>query len=92
MPDSSMMDPMNVIATEARAHRTIVLTARESDGSSETREVEPYSLRPGGKDRPELRLFYYCLKKDGTRNTYLSNIISAEPTGRPFSPRWPVEL
>jgi predicted DNA-binding transcriptional regulator YafY len=87
-----MMDPMDVIATEARAHRTIVLTARESDGSSETREVEPYSLRPGAKDRPELRLFYYCLKKDGTRNTYLSNIISAEPTGRPFSPRWPVEL
>lgn len=81
-----------MIATEARANRTVVLTARELDGSCETREIEPYSLRPGGQDRPEPRLFYYCLKKDGTRNTYLSNIVSAEPTGRTFVPRWPVEL
>jgi len=57
------MDPMDIIAAEARENRTVVLTAIESDGSSETREVEPYSLRPGGTDRPETRLFYYCLKR-----------------------------
>jgi hypothetical protein len=63
------MEPMEVIVTEARAHRTVVLTARESDGSFEVREIEPYSLRPGAKDRPEVRLYYYCLKKHGIRNT-----------------------
>jgi predicted DNA-binding transcriptional regulator YafY len=86
------MEPMEVIVTEARAHRTVVLTARESDGSFEVREIEPYSLRPGAKDRPEVRLYYYCLKKHGIRNTYLSNVISAKPTGRSFAPRWPVEF
>jgi predicted DNA-binding transcriptional regulator YafY len=83
---------MDVIVAEAREQRTVSLTARELDGSVETREVEPYSLRPGGQDRPEPRLFYYCLEKDGTRNTYVSNIISAEPTGQSFTPRWDIEL
>lgn len=84
---------MDVVAAEARENRTVLLTASELDGSVETREVEPYSLRPGGKDRPsELRLYYYCLKKGGLRNTYLANIISAEPTGHPFDARWPVEF
>ncbi len=84
------MDPMDLITAEARAERTVLLTASEADGSVETREIEPYSLRPGKDGLP--RLFYYCLEKLGTRNTYLSNIISASPTGNSFSPRWPVEL
>ena len=83
------MDPFAVITNEARAGRTILLTAAEADGSVETREIEPYSVRPG-KTGP--RLFYWCLKKQGTRNTYLSNILDATPTGHPFAPRWPVEL
>jgi hypothetical protein len=83
------MDPLAVITAEARAGRTVLLTAREADGSVETREIEPYSLRPG-KNGP--RLFYFCLKKQGTRNTYVSNIVSAQPTGNSFSPRWPIEL
>jgi hypothetical protein len=86
------MDPLETVVTEARNHRTILLVAREKDGSVEEREIEPYSLRPGSEARPEARLFYYCLKKDETRNTYLSNILSATPTGHDFVPRWPVEL
>lgn len=84
------MNPLDgVIREEARARRTVMLTAREAEGSVETREAEPYSLRPG-KGGP--RLSYYCLKKHGTRNTYVSNIISVEATGHSFDPRWPVEL
>lgn len=67
----------------------LAITAREADGSVETREIEPYSLRPG---KTGLRLFYWCLKKQGTRNTYVSNILNVDPTGNSFSPRWPVEL
>ncbi len=83
------MDPLAVITTEAREARTVTLTAREADGSIETREIEPYSLRPG---KSGLRLFYFCLKKQGTRNTYISNIVGAEPTGNSFVPRWKIEL
>jgi predicted DNA-binding transcriptional regulator YafY len=83
------MDPMVIVAQEARAGRTVMLTAREADGSVETREVEPYSLRPGPNGQ---RLFYWCCMKQGMRNTYLSNILSAELTGRTFVPRFSVEF
>jgi len=83
------MDPLVLITTEARARRTILLTAREADGSVEAREIEPYSLRSGPKGQ---RLFYWCLKKQGTRNTYVGNILSAAPTGHAFAPRWEVEF
>jgi hypothetical protein len=84
------MGPLDLITAEARAGRTVLLTASEADGSVETREIEPYGLRPGKDGQP--RLFYFCLEKLGTRNTYLSNIILVAPTGNSFSPRWPVEL
>ena len=87
--DWRTMDLVALITAEARAGRTILLTAREADGSVETREIEPYSLRPGPQGP---RLFYWCLKKQGTRNTYVSNIVAAEPTGNSFTPRWPIEL
>lgn len=84
-----MLDFLPVIAAEARAHRTVLLTAREADGSVETREIEPYSLRAG---REGERLFYWCLRKQGTRNTYVKDIVAAESTGNDFAPRWTVEL
>lgn len=86
------MDVLDLIRQEARANRTVLLTASELDGSVESREVEAYSLRPGATDSFDDRLFYYCLKKNGIRNSYVSNLISAELTGNTFSPRWPVEL
>ena len=83
------MNLLAVITAEARAEHTVTHTAREADGSVETREIEPYSLRSGDAGQ---RLFYFCLKKQGTRNTYVSNILAATPTGNSFAPRWPIEL
>ena len=85
------MNPMSVIADEARANRTVVIVARESNGTVETREIEPYSTRPGAPGKGE-RLFGYCLVREALRSWTISNIQSAEPTGRSFSPRWDVEL
>lgn len=79
----------DVVVEEARANRTVIIEAAEKDGSVETREVEPYSIRPGPE---EDRLIYYCLKRKGTRSVLLSNLLSAEPTGRAFEPRYDVEL
>lgn len=83
------MEFLDLIKEEARNNRTVMLTAVEADGSVETREVEPYSLRPGDGDQ---RLYYYCLTKEGIRNTYLHNIQAVSPTGNEFNPRWPIEL
>ncbi|MBB3041308.1 putative DNA-binding transcriptional regulator YafY [Nocardioides soli] len=82
---------MDVVVNEARLNRTVLLTARESDGSTETREVEPYSIRPGAAGKPD-RLFAYCLQRASIRSWHLVNLISAEATGNPFEPRWAVEL
>lgn len=84
-----MDDVLEFIADEARAHRTVVIEAREKDGSTETREIEPYSTRPG---KEEERLMFFCLKREAMRSILLSNLLSAEPTGRDFVPRYDVEL
>lgn len=84
-----MSDVFDVIVDEARANRTVIVEAREKDGSQEIREIEPYSVRPGEN---EDRLMFFCLKRQGIRSILLSNLLSAEPTGRSFDPRYPVEL
>ena len=84
-----MVDPMTIVATEARAHRTVVIHAREKDGTRETREIEPYSLRRGKNGR---LLFFWCLKRDAIRSLRVRSITRAEATGRNFEPRYPVEL
>lgn len=84
-----MSDFLELVVEEARAHRTVVIEAAEKDGSVEPREIEPYSIRPGPE---EDRLIYYCLKRNGTRSVLLANLLSAEPTGRTFEPRYDVEL
>lgn len=80
-----------MIAIEARAGRTVVIVARESDGTVETREIEPYSVRPGAAGKGD-RLYGFCLKRNALRSWTISNILSAKPTGRSFEPRWDVEL
>jgi predicted DNA-binding transcriptional regulator YafY len=84
-----MSESFDVVVEEARAHRTVVIEAAEKDGSVESREIEPYSIRPG---QEEDRLVYYCLKRNGTRSVLLANPLSAEPTRRTFVPRYDVEL
>ena len=41
------MSIKQTIASAGRNRHTIILTAREKDGSIETREAEPYSYRFG---------------------------------------------
>jgi predicted DNA-binding transcriptional regulator YafY len=84
-----MSESFDVVVEQAQAHRTVVIEAAEKDGSLESREIEPYSIRPGPE---EDRLVYYCLKRNGTRSVLLANLLSAEPTGRTFEPRYDVEL
>lgn len=79
----------SIIASAGRNRKTIIITAREEDGSVETREAEPYSYRfKGGHE-----LFYcYDIVKGGTRSFIVSNIISVQETNNSFNPRWPVEV
>lgn len=84
-----MSDIFEVIAEEARAHRTVLIEGRKKDGTEESREIEPYSIRDGKDDD---LLVFFCLKRQETRSLLLSNILAAEPTGNSFEPRFEVEL
>lgn len=84
-----MSDVLDVIAEEARANRTVVIEGRRKDGTEESREIEPYSIREGKEDDV---LVFFCLKRLATRSLLVSNILSAEPTGNSFEPRYEVEL
>lgn len=83
------MSIKEVISSAGRNHHTIMITAKEKDGSIETREAEPYSYRvTAGTEK----FFCYDIRKGGTRNLFFSNIISVEETDSVFSPRWPIEV
>jgi predicted DNA-binding transcriptional regulator YafY len=84
-----MSNVLDVIAGEARAHRTVLIEGRKKDGTEESREVEPYSI---GEGREGHLLVFFCLKRGATRSLLLDNVLSAEPTGRSFEPRYEVEL
>ena len=79
----------DVTSLAGRNHHKIMITAKEKDGSIETREAEPYSYRvTAGTEN----FFCYDIRKGGTRNLFVSNIISVEETDNTFSPRWPIEV
>lgn len=84
-----MSDVFDVIAKEARAGRTVLIEGRKKDGTEESREIEPYSIRQG---KDEDLLVFFCLKRQETRSLLISNILTAEPTGNNFEPRYEVEL
>lgn len=83
------MSIKDIISSAGNNGHTIIITAREKDGSVETREAEPYSYREKGGH--EL-FFCYDIAKQGMRSFIVSNIISVEETNNSFSPRWPVEV
>lgn len=83
------MSIKQIIASAGRNRHTILLRAREEDGSIETREAEPYSYR--FKNGHEL-LFCFDIAKQGTRSFLVRNIISVEETLNSFNPRWAVEV
>ncbi|RTR40058.1 hypothetical protein EKG38_04825 [Shewanella canadensis] len=83
------MSIKDVVHSAGTNLHTIMITAREKDGSVETREAEPYSYRvTAGTEK----LFCYDIRKDGVRNLFISNIISVVETQNAFKPRWPVEV
>lgn len=81
--------PLELITREARARRTVVIYGYELDGSSEAREIEPYSLR---RKRRGVLLYFWCLKHRGLRCLYVQNIVRAQASGRRFTPRRRIEL
>ncbi|MBJ6798826.1 WYL domain-containing protein [Geomonas propionica] len=79
----------STIASAGRNLKTINITAREEDGTIETREAEPYSYRMKGGHE----LFYcYDIAKQGIRSFVVSRIITVQQTETSFIPRWPVEV
>ncbi|MFC1542769.1 WYL domain-containing protein [Pseudomonadota bacterium] len=83
------MSIKEIIHSAGENLHTIILTAREKDGSVETREAEPYSYRiKGGEEK----FFCFDIHKKGLRNFSVSNIISVEETENSFKPQWPVEV
>lgn len=83
------MSIKQIIASAGRNLHTIIITAREEDGSVETREAEPYSYRlRGGREL----FFCYDIVRQGTRSFVVARILSVEETPHSFAPRWPVEV
>jgi hypothetical protein len=83
------MDIKKIIKSAGGNLCTVLITAKEKDGSIETREAEPYSYRiTAGTEK----FFCYDVAKDGIRNLLISNIISVEETSNSFNPRWPIEV
>ena len=83
------MSIKDTIASAGRNLHTIIITAREDNGTTETREAEPYSYRLKSGDE---KFYCYDIKKNGIRNFHVSKIISVEETSNVFTPRWPVEV
>lgn len=83
------MSIKQTISSAGRNHYTIIMRAREKDGSIETREAEPYSYK--FKNGHEL-FFCYDVNKRGMRSFIVSNIISVEETNNIFSPKYQIEV
>ncbi len=83
------MSIKQTIASAGRNRHTIILTAREKDGSIETREAEPYSYR---FEKGRQYLYCYDILKQDIRKFLVSNIVSVKETNNTFMPRWPVEV
>jgi predicted DNA-binding transcriptional regulator YafY len=83
------MNIKNTISEAGANLHTIIMTAREKDGSIEIREAEPYSYR--FTNGHEL-FFCYDINKQGVRSFIVSNIISVEETRNTFTPRYSVEV
>lgn len=83
------MSLRDTIQRAGRNCHTIIITAKEQNGTIETREAEPYSYRSKG----EHELFFcYDINKCGTRSFIITNIISVEETNNSFIPRWDIEV
>ena len=83
------MSIKEIIHSAGQNLHTVLITAKEKDGSIETREAEPYSYRiTAGTEK----FFCYDIRKNGIRNLLLSNIISVKETTNSYESRWEVEV
>jgi predicted DNA-binding transcriptional regulator YafY len=85
------MTALEAIQTAAKSLHTVQIQYTDVKGASSTREVEPYSLRPG-KDPGSLRFFAFDPAKNSIRGFRMDRISVAEVQPNTFVPRWVVEL
>lgn len=84
------MTSIDAITVAARSLRTVIINYTDEKGSPSTREVEPYSLRPGKMG--STRFFGYDYSRQQIRGFRLDRIDYAEATENTFVPKWVVEL
>lgn len=84
------MSTEEAIALAAHALKTVIITYVDEKGETTTREVEPYSYRPG-KDG-SLRFFAYDISKGFIRGFRMDRLASATVTENSYTPRWAVEI
>jgi len=76
---------LDTITKCARASQTVIIAYADTKGVITAREVEPYEFK-------EDKLWAYCLVRQGVRQFTFGSIVSAMPTGRVFTPRWPIQI
>ena len=79
------------ITQAARALHTVIINYTDVEGSASTREIEPYSFRPG-KDPGSVRIFGFDISKGQIRGFRMDRVSMAQITERTFVPKWIVEL
>lgn len=85
-----IMTAEQAIALAAQNLRTIILTYVDEDSVETTREVEPYSYRPGKQGA--IRLFAFDVNKNQIRGFRGDRIVAATVTENSYIPRWVVEI
>lgn len=81
---------LDAIADAARRLCTVIIQYSDAKGVTTTREVEPYSLRPGKAG--STRFFAFDIAKQQIRGFRLDRISQATSTENPYTPQWVVEF
>ena len=85
------MTALDAIQMAARQLHTVQIQYTDAKGQHSTREVEPYSLRPG-KDPGSVRFFAFDPAKNSIRGFRMDRVAVAEVTPNTYVPRWVVEF
>ena len=85
----SAPDIIETVSVAARNHGTVTVSVRTSQGLEVTREVEPYSIFL--RER-QPTLYCYDLADQRVVALHVADLLGAAATGRPFQPRYDIEL
>lgn len=85
------MTAAEAITQAGRALHTVIINYTDVEGQATTREVEPYSWRPG-KDPGTVRFFGFDINKGQIRGFRMDRVSQAQVTERTFVPKWVVEV